>query len=81
MQISWLANDEWDQIVNNCTNENLKEFIKGLEDLQLIRIPRWTGIDAKEPSELHIFCDASEIGYGAVAYEKQGSTIALIAAK
>jgi len=29
----------------------------------------------------YIFCDASKTGYGAVAYQKQGSIIALIAAQ
>lgn len=81
MQISWLGNEKWDQIVNDSNNENWVEYFKGLEDLQLIQILRWTGIDVSEPSELHIFCDASEIGNWAVAYEKRRSTIAIIAVK
>jgi hypothetical protein len=81
MQITWLSPTKWDQLVTSEPTETWEKFIKGLKDLGLIKIPRWTKIDKKQPSELHIFCDASETGYGAVVYQKQGSTIALIAAK
>ena len=81
MQTTWMSDIKWDQLVSSDSTEVWEKFISGLEDLNQIWIPRWTGIDKNEPSELHIFCDASETAYGAVAYEKQGSKIALIAAK
>jgi hypothetical protein len=77
MQTTWMSDIKWDQLISF----EWEKFISGLEDLGQIRILRWTGIDSTKPSELHIFCDASETAYGAVAYEKQGQTIALIAAK
>ena len=42
--------------------------------LRDIKIPRWIGSQEQIPTEIHIFCDASEDGYGAAVYLLQKST-------
>lgn len=81
MQAIWLDDTKWDDRILPERLPAWKKFITGLEGLEGIKIQRWTGISHLAPSDLHIFCDASELAYGAVAYEVQGNNIAMIAAK
>lgn len=81
MQKVWLDQTKWDQTVEPPRLPPWHKFIDGLKELETITIPRWTQIDENLPSEIHIFCDASEDAYGVVAYEIQVEKIALIAAK
>jgi hypothetical protein len=49
--------------------DQLKAWMEWVEELPLVAgltIPRWFGFEPKEPVTLHVFCDASEDGYGAV---------------
>jgi hypothetical protein len=81
MQAIWLDDTNWDDRILPEWLPAWKKFIIGLEGLEEIKIQRWTNIDHTAPSELHIFCDASELAYGAVAYEVQGNNVAMILPK
>ena len=70
----WEANIGWDEAVPPDIKETWKKTIAGLQGLDKLRIPRWLSTgpqDVNKPTELHVFGDASEGGYGAVAYIRQ----------
>ena len=67
----WQENIGWDDPVPPEIENTWNATMAGLSDLSLLRIPRWLGTGSPsldEPLELHVFCDASESAYGAVAY-------------
>lgn len=45
-----------------------QEFCNSITEIDTIRLPRWVSMDAEANIELHVFADASERAYGAVAY-------------
>ncbi|XP_055688575.1 uncharacterized protein LOC129793053 [Lutzomyia longipalpis] len=59
----------WDEAVPSDIQTQWKSFIKALQDIKRMSIPRWTSIFS-HPSrtELHVFCDASTRAYGAAVY-------------
>lgn len=81
MQKIWSDPTKWDEYVTPQILKNWNGFITGLDGLETVRIPRWTGIKYDEPYEIHIFCDASEDAYAAVPYQVQGNKSTLIASK
>jgi len=85
IQKLWLCDLDWDTPI---PKENENEWILALENLvnvENIKIPRWIGLEPKAPTELHIFCDASETVYSVVAYCRVnsvgGPVVNLICAK
>ncbi|MBM6549319.1 reverse transcriptase domain-containing protein [Streptococcus dysgalactiae] len=61
----------WDEQLDVESNNILQELTDSLQIICSISVPRWylSGFPLNYSRiELHIFCDASEIGYGAVAY-------------
>ena len=61
----------WDQPLDRAEANCWEEWIRFVRQLDKIKIQRSIRIEDENEigrTELHVFCDASEIGYGAVAY-------------
>ena len=60
----------WDEPLDKQDQTKWNEWITDLQEIGEIQIPRCIKKDnfQEEYVELHLFCDASEVGYGAVAY-------------
>ena len=68
----WQDDAGWDKPVPKGVKKIWQKTIAGLHRLEELRIPRWVGTGPTDkPTELHVFGDASEAGYGAVAYIRE----------
>ncbi|XP_066585612.1 uncharacterized protein [Prorops nasuta] len=71
MQSTWLFKLSWDEEIPEPIQSKWLKCYEQLRDLQTLRIPRWTGQSFTiGKRELIGFCDASELAYGAVVYER-----------
>ena len=70
IQELWRRHIEWDEEVPDDILQRWQSWKDGLKTSQIIAVPRWYGFhyDECQNVQLHVFCDASEIAYGAVAY-------------
>ena len=62
----------WDELLPEDLRQEFDQWCLMLPELEKIQIPRWvaTPETTEGPSELHIFCDASEDGYGVAVYRR-----------
>ena len=69
IQELWRRNIDWDDELPDDILQKWQSW-KGLKATRTIMIPRWYGFHRNECQnvQLHMFCDASEIAYEAVAY-------------
>ena len=69
LQQVWLQGTDWDELLPAAVSDSLTDWLSQLDQLAGVQIPRClcTGAEAPE-SEVHVFCDASQDAYGAVAY-------------
>ncbi|XP_033115253.1 uncharacterized protein LOC117115524, partial [Anneissia japonica] len=58
----------WDEPLTEEESRQWNEWISYVSNLSEVRVPRWLRLDEAVDVQLHIFCDASERGYAAVAY-------------
>ena len=69
LQEIWRSGVDWDDEVPAHLVAEWEKWTSSLASLGRLKIPRWFGTsDILHPPTLHVFADASEIGYGAVAY-------------
>ena len=70
IQELWRRQVKWDDELPNDILKKWQSWKEGLKTSRAITIPRWYGFhrDECQNVQLHLFCDASEIAYGAVAY-------------
>lgn len=70
MQDLWRAQIEWDSEAPDDILVRWLAWKDELNYLKEIQMPRWYGFHHPEVVhvQIHIFCDASELAYGAVAY-------------
>ena len=69
IQELWRLNLDWDDVIPNDLQEVWKKWQGQLKNLANLFIPRHFGISVDAQSiELHIFSDASELGFASVAY-------------
>ena len=70
IQELWRRHIEWDEELPDDILQRWQSWKDGLKTSQIIAVPRWYGFhyDECQNVQLHVFCDASEIAYGAVAY-------------
>ncbi|XP_066592941.1 uncharacterized protein [Prorops nasuta] len=71
MQSTWLLKLAWDDEIPDPIRSKWLACYDQLQDLRTLRISRWTGQTLTTiKRELLGFCDASELAYGAVVYER-----------
>ena len=87
MQKNWVAKLDWDDNLPDNLAENYLEWRSKLIDLREIKLSRLV-LKEKQTDlvAMHVFCDASETGYGACIYvvaadEKGGQRATLLSAK
>ena len=70
IQELWRRHVKWDEELPDDIFQRWQSWKDGLKTSQIIAVPRWYGFhyDECQNVQLHVFCDASEIAYGAVAY-------------
>jgi len=66
----WRSKIGWDDEISGSSIEKWLSWLKQLPEITNFRIPRCylAHFSTSESTELHVFCDASEKAYGAVAY-------------
>ena len=82
MQKLWELKTDWDKEVPTDLKEQWIKYRNSLVDLEKISIPRklCPGKTIQTP-DLHVFCDASEMGYGCSAYVVSGNKSSLVCSK
>lgn len=68
MRKLWIEKGSWDDAVSSKIMEVWLAYRASLQMLDDLRIHRWIYFNPKDEFELHGFCDASEIAYGAAIY-------------
>ncbi|XP_071054607.1 uncharacterized protein [Onthophagus taurus] len=68
IQQLWQLNLDWDEIPPYHIAQNWQDFRVKLKLLSNLRVPRLIIPDDSNSIQLHLFCDASQSGYCAVAY-------------
>ena len=71
MQETWKHQLDWDSILPETIQEQWSKIARGLKGLSQISFPREACREG-EVYDLHVFCDASQKAYGAVAYVTNG---------
>ena len=68
MQELWKHNLKWDKELAESLKENWVKWLKELQTLTPMEIPRRYFNNVGSEVQLHVFCDSSQLAYGAVAY-------------
>ena len=63
---------QWDDLLPDELRQEFDQWKSKLPELRRLRMRRWlTTPETKDgPAELHVFCDASETGYGVACYRR-----------
>ena len=86
VQELWRRQIEWDEVLPDDMLQQCQIGEGGLKISQPIAVPRWYGFhhDECQSVQLHMFCNASEIAYGAVAYFRtvtRGQVVSFVISK
>ena len=70
LQELWRLGCQWDEVIDERVQKRWNKWLEGARNLPKIRISRQYLITDEKVTEvqLHIFCDASELAFGCVAY-------------
>ncbi|UYV63686.1 hypothetical protein LAZ67_2005305 [Cordylochernes scorpioides] len=68
LQRSWGLKIGWDAPLPESMAQKFQAWYDQIGLIELIKIPRYMWNDHAFPTEIHVFCDASRVAYGAVAY-------------
>lgn len=86
LQSLWRLKISWDESIPDQEKELFYMWLSQLEEITKLRLPRCYALGGYFHTDLHVFCDASEQAYAAVAYWRVTShdgrvQVALVAAK
>lgn len=86
IQKLWQDEIEWDDPISKDRLVEWNLYQSEMQEIAEIEIPRWIGTWSNSEIELHTFCDASNIAYGAAVYcrstsKEHGTRVGLIMAK
>ena len=68
MQELWKHNLKWDKELPESFKENWVKWLKEIQNLTTLEIPRQYFNNVGSEVQLHVFCGSSQLAYGAVAY-------------
>ena len=68
MQKTWKGNTNWDKNIEDSLKEKWCKWLNKLQHMIQLAIPRQYIKESIDNIQLHIFCDSSQLAYGAVAY-------------
>ena len=79
VQRLWAMKAEWDQLLSGAVLTAWESWLQEMPLLESIKIPRCYKVDIPQDAEvvhreLHVYCDASELAFGAVAYLRMSCT-------
>lgn len=74
IQDSWREGIEWDKPLSPSRQADWKAFCDDLRKIDQIKIPRWLGTSSSARNQVHIYCDASGMAFGAAAYIRTNSS-------
>ena len=82
MQTIWHDTANWNKQISAENKAMFEQWMKEIQVVAKLSIPRWFGLQKKSPATLHVFSDACNHGYGAVAYlAQEGCPTAFVASK
>ncbi|XP_071637467.1 uncharacterized protein [Temnothorax longispinosus] len=85
LQALWTKKTNWDETVDEETGAAFVKWLRDLEFLREVRIPRWAFGGTNDFLSLHLFVDASQAAYVAVIFVRvvcsQGIKVHLVQAK
>jgi len=70
MQELWTIKLGWDALLPPAITTKWLTFTESLQDLSILKFPRWIGYKAGHIVEIHGFSDASPQAYAAIAYSR-----------
>lgn len=70
MQDLWRLEINWDESIPSELCKRWSDFYSSLEQLRVVKVPRWLGTQRESRIQLHGFADASSKAYGAVIYTR-----------
>ncbi|XP_058827601.1 uncharacterized protein LOC131687526 [Topomyia yanbarensis] len=73
LQHLWLSSIDWDEPAPHDIVARWSEFYAQLPLLQGFKISRFIFLPGTSTSQFHVFCDASEVRYGACIYARSAS--------
>lgn len=68
LQKLWLKRVDWDENLPEVVHEEWHRLTRDIYEIEKIQIPRCITSSSAHRVELHGFCDASEMAYGAIIY-------------
>ena len=72
----WRDSVEWDETPSPLLLSRWTKWCSGLDSLSKLSLQRQFATPSPSPTwQLHVFCDASELGYGAAAYLRASSGV------
>lgn len=74
IQEVWRCHVNWDKRIPSNLSPAWRQLMDDISEIHSIEVPRWMGATDKAIHELHIFGDASEKAFGAVAYLRTEDT-------
>jgi transposase InsO family protein len=68
MQRVWQSGIDWDECIKDSEAATWFQWLNKLKTLSSVAVPRWYGLQRTANVDLHVFGDASEKAYAAVAF-------------